>query len=449
MKRIFILISAILLILNIASAQTVYNIVRLQDYSRLTSNTYILKDTSTLIHMIRDSAFFGGAWVHKNMTVGNFARMLDQISTLNGSKIWLQNSYGYRENDTTQYIGVGTTRPLARFTVRDSLTNVFGIGATIPLFGPPMYFPFIVSDFDSYVSGIYVDGNGLGHAIEFAQNKNINVNDTLMIQAGQTIINGPIQLFCSMFSAGNVLTVDAFGNASWQAPSSANQWSLIGNAGTDPTINFIGTTDSEDLIFRVNNIVAGMLQQYVNGSNVGYGNNVLSNYNTTGIQNVAVGNQALHSNTGSFNVAVGESALHSNTSGGTNTAVGRISMGNNNSGNSNTAVGYISLENNTIGNNNTVVGSNSGSTIIGGSNNTLLGDRADVVLSSTSGAIAIGNSAIANSNQFVIPDAITGVRLGTLPSYASDAAAGVGGLVTGDHYWYTGLVGVTLEAVKQ
>lgn len=35
------------------------------------------------------------------------------------------------------------------------------------------------------------------------------------------------------------------------------QWSLTGNAGTNPTTNFIGTTDAKDLVFKTNNSVAG------------------------------------------------------------------------------------------------------------------------------------------------------------------------------------------------
>lgn len=34
------------------------------------------------------------------------------------------------------------------------------------------------------------------------------------------------------------------------------QWSLTGNSGTDPSTNFIGTTDSQPLIFRANNTEA-------------------------------------------------------------------------------------------------------------------------------------------------------------------------------------------------
>ena len=43
-------------------------------------------------------------------------------------------------------------------------------------------------------------------------------------------------------AAGNVLTSDASGNASWQ-PVTNTAWGLTGNAGTNPSTNFIGTTD--------------------------------------------------------------------------------------------------------------------------------------------------------------------------------------------------------------
>lgn len=32
-------------------------------------------------------------------------------------------------------------------------------------------------------------------------------------------------------------------------------WTLIGNAGTNPSVNFIGTTDAADLSFRANNVI--------------------------------------------------------------------------------------------------------------------------------------------------------------------------------------------------
>ena len=43
------------------------------------------------------------------------------------------------------------------------------------------------------------------------------------------------------------------GTGVWGAvPASTSEWSLTGNAGTDPTINFIGTTDANDLVIKTN-----------------------------------------------------------------------------------------------------------------------------------------------------------------------------------------------------
>lgn len=37
-------------------------------------------------------------------------------------------------------------------------------------------------------------------------------------------------------------------------PALANQWLKVGNAGTDPALNFLGTTDAEDLVLKTNDI---------------------------------------------------------------------------------------------------------------------------------------------------------------------------------------------------
>ncbi|MBE7442682.1 MAG: hypothetical protein HS119_09545 [Flavobacteriales bacterium] len=56
-------------------------------------------------------------------------------------------------------------------------------------------------------------------------------------------------------SANYIMKTDGAGNLSWMDPSSlgGNAWSLTGNAGTNSSTNFIGTTDAQDLKFRTNN----------------------------------------------------------------------------------------------------------------------------------------------------------------------------------------------------
>ena len=38
------------------------------------------------------------------------------------------------------------------------------------------------------------------------------------------------------------------------------QWQLTGNANTNPANNFLGTTDAQSLIFKVNNLKAGSIE---------------------------------------------------------------------------------------------------------------------------------------------------------------------------------------------
>ncbi|MFZ1686888.1 MAG: tail fiber domain-containing protein [Flavobacteriales bacterium] len=150
----------------------------------------------------------------------------------------------------------------------------------------------------------------------------------------------------------------------------AQDWSLLGNAGTNPSTNFIGTIDNVALHFRVNNQAYGRLEP---GSNIflgalagqasGSGNNntgvgSLALYaNTSGFSNTAIGNSAMYVNTsGSVNTALGNSALVLNSDGGGNCAVGSEAMWSNDIGDYNTAMGYQALRGNRAGNYATAIG---------------------------------------------------------------------------------------------
>lgn len=149
-------------------------------------------------------------------------------------------------------------------------------------------------------------------------------------------------------------------------------WSTLGNAGTNSTVNFIGTTDNMPLSFRVNNIKSGSIDPtlfnafygYSSGTaittgsnNSGFGHQALSN-NITGIQNSGFGYQALFNNTtGSFNTAVGYTVLANNTTGSYNTGVGVGALFSNSTGSFNVAMGQGALAANTTGEGNTGLGS--------------------------------------------------------------------------------------------
>jgi hypothetical protein len=162
-------------------------------------------------------------------------------------------------------------------------------------------------------------------------------------------------------------------------------WLLTGNSGTNPASNFLGTTDDQPLLFRVNNIRHGYLGRSIFfGSNAGLFNTDNGNIaigsgslgkNVSSIGLVAVGDSALFNNTGVSNTAVGYRTLFSNTTGHSNTALGNLALGNNN-GTANTAVGNWALLSNTTGTRNTAVGNEALSRNVLGNDNTAVGYNA-------------------------------------------------------------------------
>ena len=225
------------------------------------------------------------------------------------------------------------------------------------------------------------------------------------------------------------------------SPTPVSGWALDGNAGTDPSTNFVGTIDNVPLNFRVNNTRVGHIDTNKNtfiGELSGASNNALGGEtentafgyrslrnNTTGYYNSAFGSQSLFSNTtgerntaighyalnsnidgkyntavgayalrfntnGNYNVASGYEVLYQNTSGRFNTATGRRALRNNTTGYSNTAYGNGALSNNTTGISNTAIGHHSLHSNTTGKNNTAIGTGADVTAGNLINATAIG-----------------------------------------------------------
>ncbi len=174
-------------------------------------------------------------------------------------------------------------------------------------------------------------------------------------------INGQIKITGGAPGVGKVLTSDVNGLATWQSSSSG--WGLGGNTGTvDGAIgtgtNYIGTQDNVPLNFIVNNFKSGRIDPsgptffgYKAGSSnsnsfsTGIGNQALE-LNTTGAENTAVGYSTLAVNVnGSYNVAIGKSSLTSNVNGFRNVAVGANALSSNVAGESSTAIGTNAMQN--------------------------------------------------------------------------------------------------------
>lgn len=210
----------------------------------------------------------------------------------------------------------------------------------------------------------------------------------------------------------------------WTALKTTAGWGLKGNAGTAPATNFIGTTDAQPLIFKVNNQASGTLDFNSNANTsygyktlisntapnntaLGYqslGSNTIGGYNTavgtysllnntTGYQNTAVGSNALISNqTGNENSALGYGALLNNTTGSGNIAIGNVALNHNTTGNENTAMGVYALYNNTTGGSSVAYGAYALQENTSGANNTAIGNSAlyDNTLGSNNVAIGFG-----------------------------------------------------------
>ncbi|CAM3331017.1 Tail fiber domain-containing protein [Flavobacterium longum] len=227
-------------------------------------------------------------------------------------------------------------------------------------------------------------------------------------------VAGNIRMVDGNQAAGKVLTSDANGTATWQN-ASANAWGLLGNSGTVPGTNFVGTSDNQDLVFRRNNVVSGRLaisntsfgaSSFIsNGgfSNSAFGANTLT-LNTAGFLNAAFGSGVLESNVdGHNNSGFGANALRDNVDGFYNVAVGRSVLENNISGDQNTGIGSYSLSSNTSGDNNIAIGMQALNTNTTGSFNTAIGYNSDVSAAGLTNATAFGaNAQVAASNALVL-----------------------------------------------
>lgn len=186
--------------------------------------------------------------------------------------------------------------------------------------------------------------------------------------------------------------------------SGTPSWGLTGNSGTNPTANFIGTTDNTDLVFRTgtgsNEDMRLMEQDPVTTNHVGYlgigtqtpiskldvnGDiNIALNkvikisgiptINAKGTYNIFVGADAGKNNTtGVDNSFLGYSAGIANTGGSDNTFGGMAAGISNTDGSRNLFLGTMAGEDNTTGSRNIFIGYGTGDANVIGNKNTCLG----------------------------------------------------------------------------
>ena len=196
---------------------------------------------------------------------------------------------------------------------------------------------------------------------------------------------------------------------------SQNSWSLTGNSGTSPPVNFVGTTDNMPLVFKVNNESAGF-SGYSGKYNVSFGYLAFTNaLSGTGEGNTAIGTQALRNNTtGGGNVAIGRWTLEYNKTGSDNVSIGfgasarqtesvsnTVAIGRMalhwNTKNSNVAIGYEAGVSNSTGEGLTAIGFKALHQNTSGSFNTAFGYHALWLNTTGYWNVALGSGSLQNN----------------------------------------------------
>ena len=277
-------------------------------------------------------------------------------------------------NNNIDNVGIGTSTPTSKLDVNGQVTinqkNFGGYGGLlIKGDGPGSNQPNIAfstvnnigNDEVAAIIGAIINDNVIGNEsmdLSFSTAKyglssllermritadgNVGINNpnpdrTAALDVFGKIKSSNIQLTSGAIN-GHLLTSDASGNASWQAP---NSWQLIGNSATT-TNHFIGTTDVQSLRFKVNNRKSGIIDTFRFFTSFGYAS--LENSTDTGYGNSAFGFYSLNQNTNGYN----------------NTAVGTHSLYNNVTGNNSTSLGVASGAYNYFSNDNVFLGAFSG-----------------------------------------------------------------------------------------
>jgi trimeric autotransporter adhesin len=279
----------------------------------------------------------------------------------------------------------GTTQSANERMRIDGSGNV-GIGTTVPAYKLHV----IASANPLYLGGVQTGLNG----------------DSLL-----TILNGVVRKL-----SPSALTV-----------SSSNAWSLIGNASTNPSTDFLGTTDAQPLIVKVNGTQVGRFDvsslafgigSTINNATNSYaiGTNANVGYNHTNAY--AIGSGAAVNTNNSF--SLGDSAV---TNGSNSFAIGNNAAANNVNS---LAIGqsaytaYSITDAIAIGDNATANISNS---IAIGSNSTL----ANKTVTNAANSIAIGTTAVTNSASSIAMGTGATVAFSLSPAVAIGNAAIVNG----------------------
>ena len=226
--------------------------------------------------------------------------------------------------------------------------------------------------------------------------------------------------------------------------NNTNSWSISGNAGTNPPINFIGTTDNVDLVFKRANTLSGRIGNSTTffgrmsgsisvGANNTYIGTEAGRDNVTGQQNVFIGRRSgTFGATGSDNILIGNGAGIFNEA-NQNSFVGSFSGNGTSTGANNTFMGYSSGSGNGTGSQNAFFGASAGNANSTGVGNTAVGTNSDVGANNLSNATAIGFNSIVDASDSLVLGSVNGFNSAT-----SSVNVGIGTTIPQDRLHVVG-----------
>ena len=323
---------------------------------------------------------------------------------------------------------------LTGFIQFETYAQNVGIGTTTPTSAVDINGGLRLRPENTAVSGtsVMLTSNRAHHVLTGSPTGNFTIAFIGATQEGQHLILTNTTLFkgflVPVIIPANTTVELIYSNAAWKQIGSNEAvtnaaWGLKGNAGTDTSVNFIGTTDFMPLAFGVNNQRTGLIDLR---ANVALGFLSMTSVNTYTDENTAIGagslsklasgtkNTAIGVSTagnlvaGSYNVAIGSAALFYDTQGDESVAVGPYALFKNKNRYGNTAIGAYALLNNastttspillTEGLHNTAVGNTALGNNRRGSGAVAIGYQAAYSDTAAEGVVAIGRAALYNNN---------------------------------------------------
>jgi hypothetical protein len=207
---------------------------------------------NTLIGYYAGSNLTSGS---NNIAIGNSATL---PSNTGDHQVVIGSAGLFYGNLSLERIGLGTTNPTEKLEVYGNIKSTSFIGQWA---GNTINVDKGGTGQTTLASGKVLVGNGTSGVLSPSNLHWDNTNSRLGIGASnpsnQLHVNGtnPLRLEGLQTSTENeVLVVNASGVVSKRNLGSSAYWTSLGNSGTNPASNFIGTTDNIALAFRTNNI---------------------------------------------------------------------------------------------------------------------------------------------------------------------------------------------------